>query len=339
MRLSFLGRAHYPPAEFPRFVADADKCTRCGRCVRTCPTHIIQLSEDGPPRIVGYKGLEVACLGCRNCEAVCAEGAVRVEGVYRVSAGRYKTIHTGRVELPNPFAEREPPPFSELEGKLTETERVILKRRSVRLFQKKPVSEDLIRRCLEAARYAPSSGNDRCWEFVVIRDQELIRWIERSCLKALKLMSEHYLQPKSLAAKMIWNLYSLWKPGDMDVRVVSGMDTVVMRDSLFFGAPVVIVILQDRRGIGQPVLDAGICAQNLVLASHALGLGTCYVGFITALNSVPDRKLMRELGAVYPMRLVTSIALGWPDDTFPANAVVSERKSVKEAAVFVGFDD
>jgi hypothetical protein len=34
-----------------------------------------------------------------------------------------------------------------------------------------------------------------------------------------------------------------------------------------------------------------------------------------------------------------SIALGWPDESFPANAVVSERKSVKEATVFVGFDE
>jgi len=33
-----------------------------------------------------------------------------------------------------------------------------------------------------------------------------------------------------------------------------------------------------------------------------------------------------------------SIALAWPDETFPANAVVSERKSVEEATVFVGFE-
>ena len=30
--------------------------------------------------------------------------------------------------------------------------------------------------------------------------------------------------------------------------------------------------------------------------------------------------------------------LGWPDETFPANAVVSERKRVAEAATFVGFE-
>jgi hypothetical protein len=35
----------------------------------------------------------------------------------------------------------------------------------------------------------------------------------------------------------------------------------------------------------------------------------------------------------------TCVAMGWPDDSFPANAVVSTRKSVDEAAVFRGFDD
>jgi hypothetical protein len=37
--------------------------------------------------------------------------------------------------------------------------------------------------------------------------------------------------------------------------------------------------------------------------------------------------------------IMKSIALGWPDDSFPANAVVSERKPIAEAAVFVGFED
>jgi len=37
--------------------------------------------------------------------------------------------------------------------------------------------------------------------------------------------------------------------------------------------------------------------------------------------------------------IVAVVALGWPDESFPANAVVSERKSVEEATVFVGFDN
>lgn len=312
MKDRFLGKAHYPPAEFPRYSADPEKCNRCGRCVRACPTYILVMPEEGPPLMEGYKGLEVACMGCNNCEAVCPEGAVQMTGTYSVSQGRYRTLHRGAVLPPNPFREQQPTPFEELEDRLTETEKVIYKRRSNRLFKKKEVPEELIHRVIEAARYAPSSGNDRAWEFVVIRDQDLIRRIEKRCLKSLKMMADFYLKPGGILRKALWNLVSLWRPGDMDVRVISGMDTVVRRDTLFFGAPAVIVVLADMRGIGQVILDAGICAQNLVLAAHSLGLGTCYIGFITALNSFPDKELMEEIGAVYPRRIATSIAIGYP---------------------------
>ncbi len=311
MNLKYIGKAHYPPAEFPRFWADPEKCTRCGRCVRTCPTHILYMPEEGPPVIRGYKGLEVACLGCNNCMAVCKEGAASVSGDYYVSSGRYQSLSRGVVSPPNPLGAEVPPAFETIEEELTPVERVIYRRRSNRLFKKKEVPEELIRRVIEAARYAPSSGNGQSWEFLALRDRELIRRVETASLKGLKLTSGNYLK-QGRARRLMWNLISLWRPGDADVRVISGMDTAVERDTLFFGAPVVIVILSDLRGIGQVELDAGICAQNLVLAAHSLGLGTCYVGFITALNSLPDRKLMKELGIAWPLRIATSVALGWP---------------------------
>ena len=37
--------------------------------------------------------------------------------------------------------------------------------------------------------------------------------------------------------------------------------------------------------------------------------------------------------------IMICIAMGWPDETFPANAVVSTRKSVDEAVRFVGFGE
>ena len=37
--------------------------------------------------------------------------------------------------------------------------------------------------------------------------------------------------------------------------------------------------------------------------------------------------------------IMKAVALGWPDESFRANAVVSERKSVEEASSFLGFDD
>ena len=36
--------------------------------------------------------------------------------------------------------------------------------------------------------------------------------------------------------------------------------------------------------------------------------------------------------------IMICVAMGFPDDTFPANAVVSERKAVEDAVAFVGFE-
>ena len=33
------------------------------------------------------------------------------------------------------------------------------------------------------------------------------------------------------------------------------------------------------------------------------------------------------------------VAMGGPDERFPANAVVTERKTVAEAVTFIGFED
>ena len=37
--------------------------------------------------------------------------------------------------------------------------------------------------------------------------------------------------------------------------------------------------------------------------------------------------------------IMICVAMGYPDDSFPANAVVSKRRPVEEVATFVGFEE
>lgn len=48
----------------------------------------------------------------------------------------------------------------------------IFKRRSIRKYTEQEVSDDLIKKLLEAAMCAPSAGNERPWQFIVIKDKE-----------------------------------------------------------------------------------------------------------------------------------------------------------------------
>jgi hypothetical protein len=59
------------------------------------------------------------------------------------------------------------------------------------------------------------------------------------------------------------------------------------KTAVYYNAPVMILLLIDKRGIGNPVLDAGICGQNIVLAAHSLGLGTCWDRHDAVLDESP----------------------------------------------------
>ncbi len=53
----------------------------------------------------------------------------------------------------------------------------ILSRRSIRKYTAEPVSDELVKQLLEAAMAAPSAGNQQPWQFVVIRDRQLLTQI------------------------------------------------------------------------------------------------------------------------------------------------------------------
>ena len=68
-------------------------------------------------------------------------------------------------------------------------EEAILRRRSIRKYKRAQVPAHLVRRMLEAGRYAPSQGNCQPWKFVVVRDAEMIRGMEEFCVEECKKLS------------------------------------------------------------------------------------------------------------------------------------------------------
>ena len=74
-----------------------------------------------------------------------------------------------------------------LKGEFTETEKVILSRRSVRQYKKEQVPEFMVKRILEAGRFAPSAGNFQPWKFIVLRDPEVIKGITEAVVSSCKM--------------------------------------------------------------------------------------------------------------------------------------------------------
>ncbi|MBN2282770.1 MAG: nitroreductase family protein [Deltaproteobacteria bacterium] len=316
MFLEKLRYAHYPPTKIPRFEFDEEKCKNCKACYEACPTSCIQWDDEKKiPYPTGLVKMELACLACNNCEAVCPTGAIKTRGEYRVLKGRYRTPDDRSPEMsfPMPFGEKDAErKFEDIEKELTETERVIYRRRSIRLFRDKPVPRELLERIIEAARWAPSGGNCQPWKFSVMTDKARIEELDRQCAKILYLIGGIYTGT-SWWNRALVHFVSYLMVNKMDQRPIAAIEKVKLSNgSITFGAPAVIHVLADVRGIGDPLFDTGLACQNLVLAAHSLGLGTVYIGLIkNALKYLP-KKTRQSLGIGYPYDLVTSICVGYP---------------------------
>jgi Nitroreductase family len=110
----------------------------------------------------------------------------------------------------------------------------------------------------------------------------------------------------------------------------------VLRGFRQFDAPVSIVVTYDRSIQGSDIapFDCGGVVNCIVNAAWSRGLG-CVINSQGIMQSPVVRA---EAGIADDQVIQTCIAMGWPDDSFPANAVVSHRKPIDDAVVFVGFD-
>jgi nitroreductase len=293
------------PLAADRAFAEAGRCLVCGSY-----KPVFTSVNDYFPEV---------CIACHNCEAVCPNDALRLPHFYQVEAGRWTSEHRypepGKGH-PNPFGQESPPRFEDVAPNLTEVERLIYARRSNRIFTDEQVPRELVHRVLEAGRFAPSAGNNMPWKFLVVRDRAFLDEIAHECAEFLSKFTRLY-QGKDGMKKSLKNTLAVLMPNALDQRpmvAIQAMLTPKFRagtSDMFHGAKTVIFVLSNRLGISSPALDAGICCQNMVLTAHALGLGTCYVGF----GAEPVNKqssLRKKLGLEWPFdHVATTIALGY----------------------------
>ena len=94
----------------------------------------------------------------------------------------------------------------------------------------------------------------------------------------------------------------------------------------FYGAPTAVIIMLDQVFSSARLTDTGIVVGYFVLAAHALGLGTCPIGLITAF----DDEIKEELSLPEQKQVVIGIAVGYRDPDDPINTARSERAPLSE---------
>lgn len=87
-------------------------------------------------------------------------------------------------------------------------------------------------------------------------------------------------------------------------------------------APLGVAVAVDPQVSTHPVEDGAIATQNMMLAAHALGLGTCWIG---SYGSVHEERVKEILKIPEKKRLLSIFALG-----FPTEVMESKRKGLEE---------
>jgi nitroreductase/NAD-dependent dihydropyrimidine dehydrogenase PreA subunit len=282
---------------------DREECNQCGLCIKNCPFQAFETDEDGFPKLKE----EYACFSCYNCMVACSVGAVSIGESYRVDDGFYATD-------PHPLPARMPLEVRDADGNLDEwnaIERAVFNRRSVRNYKKKPVPDPLIRRVLEAGRYAPSAGNCQPWKFTVVTDKALIDEMDQAIIAMMSGMYGMYINDETVK-----NLVPMYEadpnPGLWDPRLIHGGFGSIAKKygKPFLDAPAVILIEGDQRSISGPEINVGICGTNMNLVANSLGIRACWVGFSQIINMVPPLK--EKLGVKEPWRICSAMSLGYP---------------------------
>lgn len=152
---------------------------------------------------------------------------------------------------------------------------LVLSRQSTRKYLPDNVDKNLIDKCLEAARLAPSACNSQPWHFVVVDDREKIR-----------IMGE-------AAAGLGMNGFAAGVP----------VIVAVVLEKMNFTAKVGSML----KNKDYCMLDLGIAVEHFCLQAAEEGLGTCILGWFD------EKKVARLLGVPKGKRIPLLITLGHPD--------------------------
>lgn len=219
---------------------------------------------------------------------------------------------------------------------------VIMGRRSIRGYLDKPVPRELIEEVLTLAMRAPSSMNTQPWNFHVITGEPLARIRAGNTERTLAGVpdSREFRKGVPFAGvhrdRQVEVAKQLFGAMGIERDDKAARQDWVLRGFRQFDAPVCVIITYDKvlDGSDDTPFDCGAVTTALVNAAWSRGLG-CVINSQGIMQSPVVRE---QAGIPDDQVIMKAVALGWPDDSFPANAVVPDRKSVAEAATFVGFE-
>jgi nitroreductase len=210
-------------------------------------------------------------------------------------------------------------------------------RMSIRAFRDEEVPKEKLRELVEIARWSPSYKNSQPWEVMIVSGEK------KKALSGLmiELMEKGAPASPDIPAPQTWpgaeqdridHLYAMRKEATgIDLSDPAIVKKARKANFRFYNAPHAVYLFQDASLSPWSIFDMGAFAQNLMLAAHAMGIGTVPQAFVTDYA----REIKEFLGISGKKRLILGISLGFPDMDSPANKLRTDRAPVDDLVTFL----
>ena len=169
----------------------------------------------------------------------------------------------------------------------------IMTRRSVRKMKAEAPERALLEQVIEAGRSAPSGSNSQSTHLIVITEKETLSVLQEKVQAAFAKMEEG---PDTYVS--LRNSIRASKKGNYVFH---------------YGAPVLIVTA-NKKGYGNAMADSACVLENMMIASHALGLGSCWINQLHWLTEDAEvRGFLETLGLGADEFVTGGLIVGYAD--------------------------
>ncbi|GAB6191024.1 nitroreductase family protein [Desulfocastanea catecholica] len=285
-----------------QIIIDTAQCTGCGICVEICPSRAIVLRDGRAVSVLKD------CFLCGQCQAVCPADAVQLPQRPLQLGLRTMAEEQGAV----------PPGTTNVSALVA----LMRSRRSCRKYRSKSVGMAMLEDLVKIGTTAPSGTNSQSWNFIIVPTRA-------NLLVLGGMVADYYRKLNRLAENPLLRFLLRIFGGDGLGRYYRSYYASVAEalrdwdekgsDRLFHGAAAAILVT-GKKAASCPAEDALLATQNILLAAHAMGLGSCLIGFVVEAMR-RDAALKTRVGIAADEEIYSVIALGYPAVNYlrPAN--------------------
>jgi nitroreductase/NAD-dependent dihydropyrimidine dehydrogenase PreA subunit len=246
------------------------------------------------------------CLNCGVCAAVCPNGLIGMSGAGPQLLTTKECMACGHCVAvcpqaaldyqQNPLGQQTPlgqfPVITAVAA-----QQFLRARRSIRNYQKRSVAREIILKLLDIARYAPTGGNSQGLSYLVVDEATVLQQITAVVIDWVEAQ---------IKKEVAW---AKGYAGNVARYRQNGSDVVLRQ------APCLVVALAPQ-GFSRGHDNARYCLEYVELYATALGLGTCWAGFVERAAADNFQPLLKVLQLPADRAVVGAMMVGYPQYTY-----------------------